>query len=135
MSRTVSRAPSLRWFGEKKDAARRSRPSSATCKRKSGRRWRLPLTPRLRASPIGRSKHEVDIKRKQMITVIDTNTRKSTPIPEGTVRHILTPSSDKTMVEVARYEMASGKTYRIPPSERTQVVYMMEGKDAEITFS
>jgi len=70
-----------------------------------------------------------------MITVIDTTNRKSTPIPEGTVRHILTPSSDKTTVEVARYAVASGKTYRIPPSERTQVVYIMEGKDAEVTFS
>ncbi len=70
-----------------------------------------------------------------MITVIDTTGRKSTPIPEGTVRHILTPSDDKTRVEVARYELDSGKTHRIPPSERTQVVYVMEGKDAEVTFS
>ena len=70
-----------------------------------------------------------------MITVIDTTSRKSTPIPEGTVRHILTPSNDKTRVEVARYEVDSGKTHRIPHSERTQVVYVMEGNGAEVTFS
>jgi mannose-6-phosphate isomerase-like protein (cupin superfamily) len=69
-----------------------------------------------------------------MITVIDTTTRKSTPIPEGTVRHILTPANDKTMVEVASYEVAAGKAFRIPPSERTQVFYISEGKDAVITY-
>lgn len=70
-----------------------------------------------------------------MINVIDTNSCASTPIPEGSVRHILTPASDKTMVDVARYEVAAGKTLRIPSSERTQVVYILEGKDAEVTYS
>jgi mannose-6-phosphate isomerase-like protein (cupin superfamily) len=70
-----------------------------------------------------------------MITVIDTTKRKSAPIPEGTVRHILTPSDDKTRVEVSRYEVDTGKTHRIPPSERTQVVYITEGKGAEATLN
>jgi len=70
-----------------------------------------------------------------MITIIDTTSRKSTPIPEGTVRPILTPSNDKTRVEVAKYEVASGKTHRIPSSDRTQVVYILEGQGAEVTFS
>jgi mannose-6-phosphate isomerase-like protein (cupin superfamily) len=69
-----------------------------------------------------------------MITVIDTLNRQSTPIPEGMVWQILTPSADQTRVEVARVELESGKTFRIPPSERTQVVYIMEGKGAEVTF-
>jgi mannose-6-phosphate isomerase-like protein (cupin superfamily) len=69
-----------------------------------------------------------------MITVIDITSKKSTPIPEGSVQHILTPSNDKTMVDVARYEVSAGKTYRIPSSDRTQVVYIMEGKDAEVTY-
>jgi len=69
-----------------------------------------------------------------MITVIDTSNRKSTPIPEGSVRHILSPAGDKTRVEVARIEVESGKTHRISASDRTQVVYISSGKDAEITF-
>src|SRR5580704_5741305 len=69
-----------------------------------------------------------------MITVIDIESRRNTPIPEGTVRHILTPSNDRTRVEVARYEVDSGKTHRIQPAERTQVVYVMEGKDAEVNL-
>jgi hypothetical protein len=70
-----------------------------------------------------------------MITAIDTTARKNTPLPEGTVRHIPTPSKEKTRVEVSRYEVDSGKTHRTAPSERTQVVYVMEGKDAEFTFT
>src|ERR1700685_3545481 len=70
-----------------------------------------------------------------MITVIDIESRKNAPIPQGTVRHILSPSNDKTRVEVARYELDSGKTHRIQPSERTQVVYVVEGQDAEVNFS
>jgi mannose-6-phosphate isomerase-like protein (cupin superfamily) len=70
-----------------------------------------------------------------MITIIDTAARQSAPIPEGSVRQILTPSSDKTMVEVARYEVAAGRTHRVAPSERTQVVYVMEGNGAEVIFT
>lgn len=70
-----------------------------------------------------------------MITVIDTNATKSASVPEGTAQHILTPANDKTMVDVAKFEVASGKTHRVAPSDRTQVVYIMEGKDAEVTYS
>jgi mannose-6-phosphate isomerase-like protein (cupin superfamily) len=70
-----------------------------------------------------------------MITVIDTTSRKATSIPEGTAQPILTPSNDKTRVEVAKYQVAAGKMHRLAPSERTQVVYLMEGKDAEVTFT
>ncbi len=69
-----------------------------------------------------------------MITVIDTTSRKSNPIPEGTVRPILTPSNDKTRVEVAKYEVAAGKTHSIAASDRTQVIYILEGTGAEVTF-
>ena len=70
-----------------------------------------------------------------MITIIDTAARQSAPIPEGSVRQILTPASDKTMVEVARYEVAAGRTHRVAPSERTQVVYILEGNGAEVIFT
>src|SRR6185369_16513557 len=70
-----------------------------------------------------------------MITIIDTTSRKSTPIAEGTVRPILTQSNDKTRVEVIKYEVASGKTHHVAPSDRTQVIYILEGKGAEVTFT
>jgi len=69
-----------------------------------------------------------------MITVIDIKSCKHTPIPEGTVRRILTPSKDNTRVDVASYDVDSGKIHRITSSERTQVAYVMEGKDAEVNF-
>jgi mannose-6-phosphate isomerase-like protein (cupin superfamily) len=70
-----------------------------------------------------------------MITVIDATRTENTPIPEGTMRHILRSSNDKTRVEVAKYDVDAGKTLRVPPSDRTQVVYMSEGKDAEVTLT
>ena len=68
-----------------------------------------------------------------MITVIDTTSHNSAATPEGAVWHILTASGNKTRVEVAKYEVVAGKTLRIAPSDRTQVVYVEQG-DAEITF-
>src|ERR1700722_1914541 len=71
-----------------------------------------------------------------MITIIDTKSLKSNPIPEGTVENILSPSHDKTMGEVAKYEVAAGKTHHVASSsDRTQVTYIMEGKDAEIALT
>ena len=70
-----------------------------------------------------------------MITVIDTLSTASTPLPEGSVRKILPSSGEKTSVEVARYEVAAGKTHRVGASGRTQVVYIMEGSGAEVTHT
>jgi mannose-6-phosphate isomerase-like protein (cupin superfamily) len=70
-----------------------------------------------------------------VITVIDTTKRSRTPISEGNLRKILTPSDDATKVQVAIEEVDPGKTCRIPPSDKTQAVYIMEGKDAEVTFT
>ena len=69
-----------------------------------------------------------------MITIIDLTTKERIPLQEGSVRRILTSSDNKTRVEVARYEVEAGKTHVVGPSERTQVVYVTAGKDAEITF-
>lgn len=70
-----------------------------------------------------------------MITIIDTNSRAKTPIPEGSAQHFLSSSNDKTRVEVAKYEVAAGKTLRVAPSERTQVIYILHGKGAEVSFT
>jgi quercetin dioxygenase-like cupin family protein len=68
-----------------------------------------------------------------MIKVIDTKSRNKTPMPVGTVRHILSPSNDATKVQVAIEEMDPGKEWRVPTSDKTQVVYLTEGS-AEITY-
>ena len=70
-----------------------------------------------------------------MITVIDANSQKTTPTPEGSVRHILTASQNQTRVEVATLDVAMGKGHHVPSSVRTQVVYIVEGTGAEVTYA
>ena len=70
-----------------------------------------------------------------MIEVIDIETKTTTPIAEGQVRHILGPSDDGTRVQVAIKSVEPGKTSRLAPSLRTQVVYILEGKDARVTYT
>jgi mannose-6-phosphate isomerase-like protein (cupin superfamily) len=70
-----------------------------------------------------------------MIRVINLENRIRTPIPEGHVRNILVPSEDGTRVHVAIKEVDPGKACRLAPSDRTQVVYILEGKDARVTHT
>ena len=68
-----------------------------------------------------------------MIKVIDIESKPRKRVPEGYVRDVLDPSEDRTRVHVDIKEIDPGKTYRIPASERTQVVYILEGRDAKLT--
>jgi mannose-6-phosphate isomerase-like protein (cupin superfamily) len=70
-----------------------------------------------------------------MIQVIDVETKQKKRVPEGQVRNVLDPSEDGTRVHVAIKEIDQGKTYRVAPSDRTQVVYILEGQDARITHT
>ncbi|MBI4263934.1 MAG: cupin domain-containing protein [Acidobacteria bacterium] len=70
-----------------------------------------------------------------MITVIDIESKARIPVPEGRVRHILAPAEDGTRVHVAITEVDPGKTSRLAPSDRTQVLYILEGRDARITYT
>lgn len=70
-----------------------------------------------------------------MIKVIDIDSKARTPVPEGQVRMILSPAEDGTRVQVAIKEVVPGKTCCLTPSDRTQVVYILEGKDAKITYT
>jgi mannose-6-phosphate isomerase-like protein (cupin superfamily) len=72
---------------------------------------------------------------KHVIKVIDTSSRSRTPISEGNVRKILPSSDDATRVQVAIEEVEPGKALRIAPSDKTQVVYVLEGKDAEVSYT
>src|SRR6266850_6713627 len=69
-----------------------------------------------------------------MITVLDTTSRNRIPMSEGTVRDILAPVNDATRVHVAIREVDAGKVFPILPGDKTQVVYVLEGKAGEITF-
>ena len=70
-----------------------------------------------------------------MIEVIDSESKTSTPIAEGEVKTILDPSADGTRVQVAIKTVEPGKTSGLAPSDRTQVVYILEGKDARLTYT
>ena len=70
-----------------------------------------------------------------MIEVINAENKPRTAVAEGHVRHILRPSEDGTRVHVAIEEVDPGKTRRLAPSDRTQIVYILEGKDAKVTHT
>src|SRR5947207_1847436 len=70
-----------------------------------------------------------------MIKVIDIRSKPTTRIPEGYVRNVLDSSADGTRVHVAIVEIEAGRTHRLPASDRTQVVYILEGRDARITHT
>jgi mannose-6-phosphate isomerase-like protein (cupin superfamily) len=70
-----------------------------------------------------------------MIKVIDIESKPRKRVPEGHVRNVLDPSLDGTRVHVAIKDIDVGRTYRIPASDRTQVVYILEGRDAKLTHT
>src|SRR6185436_1037910 len=70
-----------------------------------------------------------------MIKVIDIAHKPNIRVPEGHVRNVLDPSEDGTRVHVAIKDLEQGKTYRVGRSDRTQVVYILEGEDARITHT
>ena len=70
-----------------------------------------------------------------MIKVINVESKARTPVAEGHVRTILGPSDDGTRVQVAIEEVDPGKTCRLSRSDKTQVAYILEGKDAKISYT
>ena len=70
-----------------------------------------------------------------MISVIDIASKKTTPTPDGSVRTVLSESESGTRAEVVIRDVSQGKTLRLARSEKTQVVYILEGKDARLTHA
>ena len=70
-----------------------------------------------------------------MIKVLNIESQARTPVAEGNVRTILGPSDEGTRVQVAIEEVDPGKTCRLALSDRTQVAYILDGKDATITHT
>lgn len=70
-----------------------------------------------------------------MIKVINLASKAKTPTPEGHVRTILGPSDEGTRVEVSVREVEAGKTFRLASSDKTQVAYVLDGKDAKVAYT
>lgn len=70
-----------------------------------------------------------------MIRVIDITEAADERVEEGRVRTVLVPSRDGTHVEVTVAELEPGKTRRLARSERTQVAYVSEGRDARLSHT
>jgi mannose-6-phosphate isomerase-like protein (cupin superfamily) len=70
-----------------------------------------------------------------MIKVIDIPSKTKASASEGRVTNVLTPSEDGTRVTVAMREVEAGETYRVGPTDKTQVAYLLEGEDATVTCS
>src|SRR4051794_23373109 len=70
-----------------------------------------------------------------MIKVIDIESRSRIPVPEGRVRKILGPTEEGTRAQIAIEDVDAGKTCRMTRSDRTQVAYILEGKDAKIVHT
>src|SRR5215470_11566689 len=70
-----------------------------------------------------------------MIKVIDIADKPKRHVPEGHMRNVLDPSEDGTRVHVAIQDVDPGKTYRIARSNRTQVLYILEGTHAKISHT
>jgi len=70
-----------------------------------------------------------------MIKVIDVAARARIPVPEGNVRTILGPSAEGTRVQVALTGVDPGETCRVGSSDKTQVLYILEGNGATLTHT
>ena len=70
-----------------------------------------------------------------MIKVIDVGSRAQAPTTDGQVRNVLGQAETGTRVTVAVREVEPGKTFRVARSDRTQVVYVLEGNDATLTHT
>jgi len=70
-----------------------------------------------------------------MIKVIDTASRNQVPVAEGHVRKILGQVEEGTRVQVAIENVDTGKACHLAVSDRTQVAYVLEGKDAKVTHT
>jgi quercetin dioxygenase-like cupin family protein len=65
-----------------------------------------------------------------MITVISIPSRPDNPLPGGSVKAVLSPAEHGTRVAVSVAELNPGKTYRLDPSDKTRVAYLLEGRAA-----
>ena len=68
-----------------------------------------------------------------MITIFNSAGKTKVADGDAQVRDILSQSESGTRVRVAIVDVAPGKAFRLAPSDRTQVLYILEGQDAQLT--
>lgn len=67
-----------------------------------------------------------------MIHIINIGTRPRTADAAGSERAVLSADETGTRVRVAIQEVEAGKSFRLAPSDRTQVAYLLDGADARV---
>ena len=70
-----------------------------------------------------------------MIRVIEIDRKPKTQVPQGALTMVLDPPLDGTRVSVSLAEVEPGNSFRLTANDRTQVVYILEGTDADITHT
>lgn len=69
-----------------------------------------------------------------MIRLIDLATRPSTALSGGSVTPVLGPSAEGTTTCVSLYELDPWKDLEFSSDDMSQVVYLLDGEDAHVTF-
>jgi mannose-6-phosphate isomerase-like protein (cupin superfamily) len=70
-----------------------------------------------------------------LIKVIDVGRKSNAPTPDGQQRYALHPVEDGTRVSVAVRDVDAGKTYHASRADKTQVVYILEGRDVTLAHT
>ena len=70
-----------------------------------------------------------------MIKVIHTTSTARTPTADGPRRSVLGPSEEGTRVRVAIQDVDAGKSCGLAASERTQLLYVLDGDGARLTYT
>lgn len=70
-----------------------------------------------------------------MIRVIDITSKPRAATPEGHATTVLSPLEDATRVEVVFRDIEPGRTFHLGRSDRTQVVYLLEGVGGQVTHA
>lgn len=70
-----------------------------------------------------------------MIRVIDSATLARTSGPNGHTRVVLGPEVSGTRVQVVLEDVGEGKACHVGQSDRTQVVYILEGTEATLSYT
>ena len=70
-----------------------------------------------------------------MIKVISTTSTARTPVAGGQLRSVLGPSEEGTRVRAAILDVEAGTTSEVAASDRTQLLYVLDGEGAHLTYT
>ena len=70
-----------------------------------------------------------------MIKVINAESATKTPVAAGHLRSLLGPDEQGTRARVALQDVDAGKSYRLESGDRSQVLYVLDGDGAQLTYT